>query len=302
MRRRTGQRHAPTSRTVADSDRPVQHHDGVLIGGIVIGLLLGLLVGGRLGNLASIQLRWTWLLLAAVVVRFGTEALLNAQVGVVETLRVPLLAGGFGILLFGLWVNRTYPGLSVAFIGILLNAIVIVANGGFMPIWSVSLEAAGFQPADVTGALHVVVTGEGAEFLTRALIIGDVIPVPIPVVRNVASLGDVFLSLGLAFFLFAGVVRVPTRLEEREEDAARDRSPQTGLAPGLREAAALQRPLVLGSQARRPRVAEPRDRWPRPPQPRRPTSTSAPRRRSRSRAPPRRRWNGSADTPMSGSP
>jgi MFS transporter, DHA3 family, macrolide efflux protein len=223
----------------------------VLIGGIIIGLLFGLLVGGRLSNLASIQLRWSWLLLAAVVVRFGTEFLLNAQVEIVESLRVPLLAAGFGILLAGLWINRTYPGLSVAFIGILLNAIVIVVNGGFMPIWAVSLDAAGFKPEDVTGALHVIVRGEGADFLTKALIIGDVIPVPLPLIRNVASLGDVFLSLGLAFFLFAGVVRVPTRLEEREEDAARDRSPRSGLLPGLRDAAALQRPLILGGQAAR---------------------------------------------------
>ncbi|MGP1673679.1 MAG: MFS transporter [Candidatus Limnocylindrales bacterium] len=246
----------------------------MLIGGIVLGLLLGLLAGGQLKNLANIQLRWTWLLVAAVVVRFGTEALLGAQVGIVQDLRVPLLAGGFGILLVALWINRGYPGLSLAFLGILSNAVVIIINGGYMPIWGTSLAAAGFAPEDVTSALHIVVQGDVAEFLTRALILGDVIPVPVPVIRNVASLGDLFLSLGLSFFLFAGLVRVPTEVEEQEEATIRarlaglarqarqpsrpdehGRQHETGLTRALQGSAALDRPVSLGS--RRPGLSAP---------------------------------------------
>jgi len=44
----------------------------MLIGGILLGLVLGLLAGGRLRNLAEIQLRWTGLLVAALVLRFAT--------------------------------------------------------------------------------------------------------------------------------------------------------------------------------------------------------------------------------------
>ena len=239
----------------------------MLILGILLGLLLGLFAGGRLANLASIQLRWVGVLFAAVIIRFGTEILLNAGVEIVDVLRVPLLATGFGLLLAGLWVNRSYPGLGLAFVGILLNAIVIVVNGGYMPIWASALTAAGFTEADVTSALHIVLPGTASDFLLHLLIIGDVIPIPLPVVENVASLGDLFLTLGLAFFLFAGVVRVPNVLEEHEEAAIRERlaglagstriartpgattiAPETGLAPALADAAALQRPLVMGGQ------------------------------------------------------
>jgi MFS family permease len=239
----------------------------VLILGILLGLVLGLVAGGRLANLASIQLRWIGVLFAAVIIRFGTEILLNAGVEIVDVLRVPLLATGFGLLLAGLWVNRSHPGLGLAFIGILLNAIVIVVNGGYMPIWASALAAAGFTEADVTSALHIVLPGTPSDFLIHLLIIGDVIPIPLPVVENVASLGDLFLTLGLAFFLFAGVVRVPNVLEEHEEAAIRERlaglagstriartpgattiAPETGLAPALADAAALERPLVMGGQ------------------------------------------------------
>src|SRR5262245_59004135 len=115
----------------------------MLIGGILLGLLLGLLAGGRLRNLAEIQLLWTGLLLAAVILRFGTEAALNAGVDAVEALRLPLLTTAFVVLLIALWVNRSYPGLSLAFIGVLSNAIVIVVNGGYMPVWEPALTAAG---------------------------------------------------------------------------------------------------------------------------------------------------------------
>ena len=114
----------------------VQHHDPVLISGILLGLVLGLLSGGRLTNLASIQLRWTGLLVAAVAIRFGTEAALGADIGIVESLRLPLLVSGFSLLLAALWVNRGYPGLSLAFLGVLSNAIAIVVNGGLMPVWA----------------------------------------------------------------------------------------------------------------------------------------------------------------------
>ena len=232
----------------------------MLIGGILLGLLLGLLAGGRLQNLAVIQLRWTPLLVAALILRFGTEAALNAHVAVVEQLRLPLLGLAFGLLLAALWMNRSYPGLSLAFLGVLSNGIAIVANNGYMPIWDVSLAAAGLTPADVNRSFHEVVSVDTSAFLARGLILGDVIPLPIPIepLRNVSSLGDVFLSLGLAFFLFAGVVRVPTAEEESEDAAIRARlrtAGGTGLTPALQEQASLRRPLVLGSA--RSRLAAP---------------------------------------------
>src|SRR5918994_208151 len=114
----------------------------MLIVGIILGLVLGLLAGGSITNLASIRLRWIALLCAAVILRFGTEAALNAGIDIVETLRIPLLAAGFGILLAGLWANRSFPGMSLAFVGILSNAVVMTANGGYMPIWERSLGIA----------------------------------------------------------------------------------------------------------------------------------------------------------------
>ncbi|MEA2608529.1 MAG: hypothetical protein QOJ75_772 [Chloroflexota bacterium] len=238
--------------------------------GIIAGLALGLLAGGTLANLGSIRLRRWWLLVCAVALRLGTEALLGAHVAPVEALRLPLLAAAFAVLLAALWMNRSYPGLSLAFVGILFNALVIVVNGGYMPIWEPSLRAAGLTPADISSSIHTLLPPDlNASFLIHLGPFADVIPIPLPLIQNVASVGDAFLAAGLAFFLFAGVVRVPHELSEEQLGAIRDRlagltAPgtraqagygsgelETGLRPGFAESAALDRPMVLGSAGQR---------------------------------------------------
>ncbi len=236
----------------------------MLIGGIALGLILGLVAGGRLTNLASIRLQRIELLIAAVLLRFGTEVLLNMGFGPAEVLRGPLLAGAFALLLFALWPSRGYPGISLAFIGTLANAAVIVGNGGRMPIWEPSLRLAGLGPTDVTSAIHYILPAElNADFLLHLGPFADVIPIPLPYLQNVASIGDAFLTLGLAFFLFAAVVRIPQVLDEEGVAAVRarletlggpirplrpgDAGAQTGLSPALNASVALERPLVMGS-------------------------------------------------------
>ena len=244
----------------------------MLIGGIVLGLLAGLALGGKFGNLGDIRLRWLPLLFLAVILRFGTEAALGLGIPLAETLRLPLFAGAYGLLLAGLWHNRQQPGLSLAFVGILSNALVIVINGGHMLIWEPSLVVAGFDPERIDSVFHTVIpAGAGADFLLRAGLLGDIIPIPLPFIANVASIGDVFLTAGLGFFLFAVVLRPPESERDAEPgqyrglagtarlprtlDAALGRTadqapavrPATGLSANLQDTAALDRPLLLGT-------------------------------------------------------
>ena len=242
----------------------------MLIGGILLGLIAGLLAGGSILNLASVRLRWVGVLFIAVIVRFLTEAFLD--VPAVNATRLALFGIAFGLLLFGLWVNRSHPGLSIAFIGILLNTIAIVVNGGYMPIWEPSLIAAGFDPNVVYSPFHKILEADAvtAEFFLSAGPIGDILPIPLPFIQNVASIGDLFLSAGLGFFLFASVLRSPAEAEREEAIAEANAAysspaaqallgrrvratdlgvrvrPGMGLAPGLAEASVLSRPLVLG--------------------------------------------------------
>ncbi|HWP61860.1 MAG TPA: MFS transporter [Candidatus Binatia bacterium] len=242
----------------------------MLIGGIALGLLAGLLAGGRLDNLLRVRLRWIGLLFLAVLVRFGTELLIVRGIEWADALRLPLFASAYALLLVGLWVNRRHPGISLAFVGSLANMAAIVLNGGSMPIYEPSLRAAGLRPEDVSSPFYSLIGPElPGDFILRAGPLIDLIPLPVPPFQGVASIGDLFLGAGLAFFAFAAVLRGgkpelaletagapegtvvglagvarPGRAVEAAVEG-RPVRPATGLSSGLAEASALERPLVL---------------------------------------------------------
>jgi len=244
----------------------------VLIGSLVLGLVLGLLAGGRLENLASVKLRLVQAIFVGLFLRYATQFALELGSGPADSLRLPLFTAGFLFLLAGLWANREQPGLVLAFVGILLNAVAMITNGGYMPVWQPSIVAAGLPLSEAGSAFHKIVgdiagSGITGNFLAQAGPLGDIIPIPVPGLRNVASIGDVFLAAGLAFFLFATTVRSPRELEEAGEAEVRRRVTLLGQredvvddslvafldAGALVPADSLQRPLALGG-APRPRA------------------------------------------------
>ena len=99
--------------------------------------------------------------------------------------------------------------MALAFVGVASNALVIMVNGGYMPVWLPAYQAAGLG-GPLGTVLHVPLPPTlGAEFLLRLGPLADLIPLPIPPLNNVASIGDLFLTAGLSFFLFSTVLRCP---------------------------------------------------------------------------------------------
>ncbi|MES1239262.1 MAG: DUF5317 family protein, partial [Chloroflexota bacterium] len=248
----------------------------MLITSLGLGLLLGLLAGGQITNLASVRLRFVQLLFLGLALRYATQFAIESGNHVADEFRLPLFAFGFVLLLTGLWVNRDQPGFALAFVGILLNAVAVTTNAGFMPVWQPSIVAAGLPVDETISSFHRIVGfategGIAGDFLAQAGPLGDIIPIPIPFIRNVASVGDVFLAAGLTFFLFSIAVRTPAENEAAGAAAARRRAGTADVAwPDATEAAAalasieastltydgglvgassLERPLSLGGSA-----------------------------------------------------
>ncbi|HUP83538.1 MAG TPA: MFS transporter [Candidatus Limnocylindria bacterium] len=212
----------------------------MIVIGLVGGLILGLLAGGKIGRLLDVRLRWVALILLALLVRYGTQTAIANGVDLAEQLRLPLYAGAFGVLALGLWLNRRLPGMLAVFVGVVANGVAIVANGGWMPVWPPALDAVGFTQADLNAGFHVLLpTDFGADFFLHAGPIADIIPIPLPYLTNVSSVGDAFIAAGLAWFVFATLLR-------GKED------PQGGVALGPGRAVVaqtglgLERPIMLG--------------------------------------------------------
>jgi hypothetical protein len=109
--------------------------------------------------------------------------------------------------------NFHIPGMPVVLLGALLNAIVIIANGGFMPSPESALEDAGLLENAQSGN-RVLSNSTVADDDTRLRFLGDVISVPegIPL-ANVYSIGDLVLAVGVGI----AIVTVMHRRPEQQE-------------------------------------------------------------------------------------
>jgi DHA3 family macrolide efflux protein-like MFS transporter len=220
----------------------------MLLIAVAIGIIAGLLAGGRIANLLSIQLRFGALIVLGLVLRFLTLWLIDQDVDIVDQVRVALFALAFGSLVVALWLNRSQPGLLLAMLGVGANGLVIVLNGGYMPVYLPALEVAGLTVADLSPTFHTELPTElGLDFLLAGGPLGDILPFGVPVLANVVSLGDVLLAAGVAWFLFSAIVRGSPDPDTGVVSlwAARPRS-ERQVALG-HEPAALDRPVVVGS-------------------------------------------------------
>lgn len=212
----------------------------MIVLGLLLGLFAGLLVGGRLGRLIDVRLRWVGLIFVALALRIGTQTAIANGVEIADTLRLPLYAGSFGLLIAGLWPNRTHPGILAVIVGTASNGLAITVNGGWMPVWEPALVASGLGLDELNAAFHRLLPLDfGPEFFLRAGPLADIIPLPVPVITNVASMGDVFIGAGLASFVFSTLVR-------RKEDAQGGVSFGPGRRAVVDTRLGLERPIILG--------------------------------------------------------
>lgn len=215
----------------------------MIVIGLIVGLVGGLLAGGRIGRLIDVRLRWVGLIFLALALRIGTQVAIANGVEIADVLRLPLYAASFGLLIAGLWPNRNHPGLLAVAVGAASNGLAIIVNGGWMPVWGPSLTAAGLGPEELNSAFHRLLPPDfGLDFFLRAGPLADIIPLPIPILTNVASIGDVFIGAGLGWFVFSTLLR-------GKEDPLGGVSlgPGRGRTPAAAQATiGLERPIVLG--------------------------------------------------------
>lgn len=110
------------------------------------------------------------------------------------------------VFLIFVWVNRRIPGMPVVLVGLVLNLLVITANGGWMPVSPATAGQlpGGASPSEATPGIRV---GDKDILLrpedTRLELLADRFLLPGWLgYRAAYSLGDVFAAAG-AFWLFA---------------------------------------------------------------------------------------------------
>lgn len=161
---------------------------------VVLMVVFALLRGGSLESLANTRFRMPWLLFAGLGVQLAADlsapAWLEGAGGVAVIIATNLAVATF------LFLNRSYAGTGLAAIGLLLNVLVISANGA-MPV-----NPRAVRDADITESIEdASIKHEIMDEDTVLPWLGDTIG--IPYIRELLSLGDVVLALGIARLVYS---------------------------------------------------------------------------------------------------
>jgi uncharacterized membrane protein (Fun14 family) len=174
----------------------------VAFDGVIFGLIVGFLRRGSLKGFASLNLKYGWMFPLLLLVQFVVYALQSHIVWVAAASTYTFMLVYIIGFVF-LWLNRKESALLVVLVGAFLNFLVMLANGGRMPV---SLEAAEavLDPYYVeilrNGTLygkHAIMTAH-----THLAFLGDIIPLAKPYYKQqVISIGDVVESIGIFLYI-----------------------------------------------------------------------------------------------------
>ncbi|MEH7076458.1 DUF5317 domain-containing protein [Neobacillus drentensis] len=168
--------------------------------GIVLSFIVGFLRKGNLRALAQLKLKWGWVFPLLLIVELAVFKLQNGSkfLGQISGY-IYIVVYVFGLLF--LYINRKNPGFILILIGVFLNFLVMVLNGGRMPV---SVDAAAVLDSSYIKVLkeslyakHTMLTSS-----SHLGILGDVIPISDPYPRTqVISIGDIIMNIGIFFFI-----------------------------------------------------------------------------------------------------
>ena len=187
---------------------------------IIISIIIGLLRNGKLSSLSQISLKRTELIVLACLIQGGIIFLGSRNIKFVLDYSSYMLIFSYIVLLLAVWYNKKLKGINFIALGIIFNFIVIVANGGHMPVLLSSLYKAGLND-------FAMILKEGS-YVTHTLItektlfkfLADVIPLPPPFPDpSVVSVGDFLLFYGVFSLIQNAMLKKEQNPEDRSQNS-----------------------------------------------------------------------------------
>ena len=165
---------------------------------IIISIIIGLLRNGKLGSLSQISLKKTELIVLACLIQGGIIFLGSKNIKFVLDHSSYMIIFSYIVLMLAVWHNKRLEGINFIALGIIFNFIVIVANGGHMPVLLSSLYKAELNDfalvlKEGTYVTHTLITEK-----TLFKFLADVIPLSPPFPDpSVVSAGDFLMFYGV---------------------------------------------------------------------------------------------------------
>ncbi len=171
-------------------------------------VILALLLRRDLSALGQISYRGGWITMALIIGLFFLQAALVIYVPGQSLWQIVVLNASQIALVLLFLLNQHVPGAKLFALGIALNALVMLANGGMMPL---TPEMSHFVHPDRSIVEQTRPSNSKNILLPRSetnlWILSDNIPITLPWRRTAVSLGDILLVVGVAQFIFQATAR-----------------------------------------------------------------------------------------------
>ena len=161
---------------------------------LVASVIIALIRGGKLSRFADLNLRWRGVLLTGFLIQVLIFSSFWQSRPDTRALTQSAYVASLVLLFLALVYNHRIPGMPLLTLGLALNSIAIIANGGYMPASPEALTIAGF-PLLAPGQISNNSIGVGSN--TQLFFLTDIFAIPKAFPRsNVFSIGDILIALG----------------------------------------------------------------------------------------------------------
>ncbi|HHW03178.1 MAG TPA: DUF5317 domain-containing protein [Thermoanaerobacterales bacterium] len=170
----------------------------MLVDFLIISIAIGLLRKGNFKSLSKIPLKKLELIFISFIIRYLPLFLKGNLLEMAARFNIITVSASYLILLYALASNWQIKTLRLVTIGVFLNYVVILANGGKMPVSIPALDIAGLTDLkpllfDPSYLYHTAI-----DSATRLKLLGDILPLPPPYPRpRVFSVGDLLMGMGI---------------------------------------------------------------------------------------------------------
>jgi len=174
----------------------------LLVESVGTSIVVGKLRGGSFSNIKDANLEKWYFFISAFAIEFAAVFMASKGIGLFNENILYIHCLSYLLLFAGIFFNRSILAFKIVFIGVFLNFIVIMANGGQMPVSGEAMTNIG-----LIDNMHAIRDGK---IITHALInnhtvfkyLGDIFVLGKPYPRpKIFSIGDIIMALGIFIYI-----------------------------------------------------------------------------------------------------
>ena len=186
----------------------------MLIETILAAIIVGFVSGGNFAYLGNTKVKYINLIFVSVAIRY-LPTFMNIGVfrnfSILKEVVSPFFFNlSYFLIILVLILNIEHKLLNLVLAGSIMNLLVVISNGGYMPVSEAALRRGGYSFSGVTGEfldMNHIISSETTKFYY----LGDIILVPPPYpFPQLLSIGDLFLCLGIFLFIVVNMNRKKT--------------------------------------------------------------------------------------------